>query len=341
MSGAVRPAGFRPNPLLAPQLIQTVLATKRPVRGRFAGHDHAMQRASLQQLLDCGLADGDPVQLTGLYARQPQSRPARGLAVLIHGWEGSHDSAYLYAMASKVYEAGWNVFRLNLRDHAGTHHLNARPFHSARIDEVLHAVRQAQDIDRGGDGVERPLALIGFSLGGNFALRVGLLGPAAGIVPRLSIGISPSVDPGATLKAIDDGPRVFKRYFLDKWRKTLAAKAEAWPGRHDFSRLAALDSFVDITRAFVAEHTDFPSLESYLGSYTLTPPLLMGAPSPLAILTAQDDTVIPFADFAGLGQRGSVVAFDAPKRGGHCGFIENLALESWAERRVVELLSTL
>lgn len=340
MSSEARLAGFRPHPLLAPQLIQTVLATKRPVRGRFARHDHAMHRASVQQLLDCGIADGDPVQLTGLYARQPDGRPARGLAVLIHGWEGSHDSAYLYSMASKVFDAGWNVFRLNLRDHADTHHLNPRPFHSARIEEVLHAIRHAQDIDRS-DGTVRPLAVIGFSLGGNFALRVGLLGPAAGIVPRLSIGISPSVDPGATLRAIDSGPRVFKRYFLDKWRKTLAAKAEAWPGRHDFSRLAALDSFVEITRAFVAEHTGFPSLDAYLGHYTLTPPMLMGAPSPVAILTAQDDTVIPFADFAGLGQRGSVIAFDAPKRGGHCGFIENLRLESWAERRVVELLSTL
>lgn len=335
-TGAV-PA-FRPNPLLAPQIVQTILATKRPVRGRFARHDHAMHRASVQHLLDCGIADGDPVRLTGMYARQPESRPSRGLVVLIHGWEGSHDSAYLYSMASKVFDAGWNVFRLNLRDHAGTHALNPRMFHSARIDEVLHAVRAAQAID---GSVGGRLAVIGFSLGGNFSLRVGLLGPAAGVTPALSVGISPSIDPGATLRAIDDGPKVFKRYFLDKWRKTLAAKAEAWPGRHDFTALSSIDSFVEITRRFVTEHTEFDRLEDYLGSYTLTPPMLMGSPSPLAILTAQDDTVIPIADFDGLGARGSVIAFDAPKRGGHCGFIENLQLESWAEKRVVELLSRL
>lgn len=327
---------FHPNPLLAPQLIQTVLATKRPVRGRFAGHRHAMHRASLQHLLDCGSADGDPVRLTGMYARQPEPRAPRGLVVLIHGWEGSHDSAYLYSMASKVYDAGWNVFRLNLRDHAGTHALNPRLFHSARIEEVLNAVRATQLID---DNRSLPLAVIGFSLGGNFALRVGLQGPAAGVTPQLSIGISPSIDPGATLRAIDDGPAMFKRYFLDKWRKTLAAKAEAWPGRDDFTALASITSFVEITRRFVAEHTEFACLEDYLGRYTLTPPMLMGAASPLAILTAQDDTVIPFADFDGLGVRGAVIAYDAPKRGGHCGFIENLALESWAEKRVVELLS--
>lgn len=328
---------FRPNLLLAPQLIQTVLAGKRPVIKRWQKRGNGMNAVAMQHLLDCGADEhGQQVRLTGMHSRQPSSREPRGLVVLIHGWEGSHESAYLYSMAARVYEAGWNVFRLNLRDHAGTHDLNERMFHSARIAEVLNAVRAIQVID----GADK-LAVIGFSLGGNFALRVGLLGPAAGITPQLSIGISPSIDPGATLEAIDNGPAVFKRYFLDKWRKTLDAKSEAWPDRYDFSELRRIDSFVDITRRFVADHTDYSSLEDYLGTYTLTPPMLMGSPSPLAVLTAQDDTVIPIRDFDGLGVRGSVIAYDAPRRGGHCGFIENLRLESWAERRVSELLERL
>ncbi|WP_273457563.1 YheT family hydrolase [Nevskia ramosa] len=328
---------FRPSLLLAPQLIQTVLAGKRPVIKRWQKRGNGMHEGAMQHLLDCGVDEsGQQVRLTGMHSRQPADRESRGLVVLIHGWEGSHESAYLYSMAARVFEAGWNVFRLNLRDHAGTHGLNERMFHSARIDEVLNAVRAIQAID----GAEK-LAVIGFSLGGNFALRVGLLGPAAGIVPQLSIGISPSIDPGATLLAIDNGPTVFKRYFLDKWRKTLDAKAEAWPGRYDFSELKRIDSFVGITRRFVVEHTEYDTLDDYLATYTLTPPMLMGAASPLAVLTAQDDTVIPIRDFDGLGARGSVIAYDAPRRGGHCGFIENLRLESWAERRVAELLERL
>lgn len=321
---------FRPNPLLAPQLLQTVLASKRPAQRLWRRRGSLMEAAARQQLLDCG----DGVRLTGMYSRQPASSAPRGLVVLIHGWEGHHDSAYQYSMACAVYEAGWNVFRLNLRDHAETHALNEQMFHSARIGEVLGAIEAM----RGIDGSER-LVVIGFSLGGNFALRVGLQGPARGLVPRLSVGISPSIDPGATLRAIDEGPFVFKRYFLDKWRKTLRAKEAAWPGRYDFSRLLALASFVDITEQFVKEQTEYDSLAEYLGAYTLTPTMLMAAPSPIAVLTAQDDTVIPIRDFEGLEARGSVVAFDAPKRGGHCGFIENFGLESWAEKRVLELLA--
>lgn len=333
MSAAAEAArAFRPNPLIAPQLIQTTLGSKRPARRYWLKRGSGMEAAERQHLLDCG----DGVRLTGMYSRQPAARSPRGLLVLIHGWEGHHNSSYQYSLACGAYEAGWNVFRLNLRDHAGTHGLNEQMFHSARMGEVLGAIRAISAIDGSGR-----LAVVGFSLGGNFALRVGLQGPAAGVQPLLAVGISPSIDPGATLRAIDEGPLVFRRYFLGKWRRTLAAKAAAWPGRYDFSAHAKLNSFVDITRQFVHDQTEYDSLDEYLAAYTLTPTMLMAAPSPIAIITAKDDTVIPFSDFEGLGARGSVLSFDATERGGHCGFIENLAMESWAERRVLELLAPL
>ncbi len=323
-------AEFRPPRLLAPQLIQTILGSKRPTRRRWQKLGSRMDEMARQHVLDCG----DGVRLTGMHSRQPAGIASRGLIVLIHGWEGHHDSVYQYSMACTVFEAGWNVFRLNLRDHAGTHALNEQLFHSARMAEVLNAIREVRRID----GSDR-LAVIGFSLGGNFALRVGLEGPAAGIAPELSVGISPSINPGATLAAIDAGPKVLRNYFLNKWRKTLDAKALAWPGRYDFTALKGISCFVDITRRFVVEHTEYDSLEAYLSTYTLSPSMLMASPSPLAILTARDDTVIPFDDFIGLEARGAMRAFDAPQRGGHCGFIENFAMESWAERRVRKLLA--
>lgn len=324
--------GFRPPWLLAHHQIQTIVGSKRPSHRLWRKRHSRMAALATERVLDAG----DGVRLTGWHSRQPEGIDPRGLCVLIHGWEGHHDSAYLYSMACAVFAAGWNVFRLNLRDHAGSHALNEALFHSARMDEVLNAIRAVQ----GFDGAA-PLAVIGFSLGGNFSLRVGMQGPAVGIVPALSIGISPSIDPGATLKAIDDGPLIFRRYFLSKWRQTLKAKAAAWPGRYDFSIYDRLDNFVDTTRQFVSEHTGYASLDDYLGVYTLTPALLMTSASPLAILTARDDAVIPFRDFDGLAVRGSVIAYDAPARGGHCGFVENLSLDCWAERRVLALLATL
>jgi predicted alpha/beta-fold hydrolase len=325
-------ADFRPSWLVAHPQLQSILATKGPRRRLWLKRGSRMDAVAQRHLLDCG----DGVRLVGYHSRQPEGTAPRGLAVLIHGWEGHHDSAYVYSMACQLYALGWNTFRLNLRDHGGTHGLNEAPFHSARMAEVLGAIRAVQQLDPA-----QALVVIGFSLGGNFALRVGMQGPAAGVTPRLSIGISPAIDPGATLHAIDQGPLLFRRYFIGKWRKTLRAKDQAWPGRYDFRPYAGIKTFVETTRRFVADFTDFPSSEDYLGTYTLSPAMLMHSASPLALITAQDDPVIPFRDFAGLEARGSVIHYDAPARGGHCGFIENLALECWAERRVVQLLDAI
>ncbi len=319
---------FRPSFGLRSGFIQSILATKRPAPWlwRRRGIDLT---GTPQLTLDCG----DGVRLTGFHNPQPAGRKPLGLVVLIHGWEGSHESNYLYSMACALWQAGYSVFRLNLRDHGDTHHLNEELFHSARIAEVLGAIRAIRTLDK-----TDPFAVIGFSLGGNFSLRVGLRGPEAGLHPALCIGISPAINPGSTLKAIDDGPALVNRYFLDKWEKTLTTKASAWPGRYDFSGYLELKSFVDITEKFVEDFTEYSTLDNYLAQYTLTPQMLMDSPTPLALITARDDSVIPMCYFDGLSERGAVRAFWVSDHGGHCGFIENWRMDCWAETRVLELL---
>ncbi|MGH8461517.1 MAG: YheT family hydrolase [Stenotrophobium sp.] len=319
---------FTPSWLIQGTQTQSILATKGPRRRLWLKRGNRMEAVQQAHVLDCG----EGVRLSGMHSRQPQEIQPRGLVVLIHGWEGSHDSVYLYSMACALYAAGFNIFRLNLRDHAGSHALNREMFHSARIAEVLGAIRAVQQFDP-----VNPLYVIGFSLGGSFALRVGLYGPAAGVIPALSIGISPAINPLATVRAIDTGPKLFRMYFMDKWRKTLKAKKAAWPD-NDFTTLETLPSLFDVTRHFAEHYTEYGDLDRYLAAYTLTPEVLMASPSPVALITARDDAVIPFEDFAGLAPRGSVVAYLPTARGGHCGFIENLKMSSWAEQRVLELL---
>jgi uncharacterized protein len=308
--------------------LQATLASKRPAKRAWRKLGIDLDAISTAHVLDCG----DGVRLTGRLAQPPAAGGCRGLVVLIHGWEGSHDSSYVYSMAARLHRAGYATFRLNLRDHGGTHGLNEAMFHSARMDEVLGAVVQARLLAPSG-----PLYVIGYSLGGNFALRVGLHGPARGIRPRLVVGVSPSINPGATLQGIDEGPALFRWYFMDKWRRTLEAKRRAWP-HYDFSGFRGVRGFVEMTRRFVADFTEYASYEDYLAQYTLPPDRLLQSPTPLAVITSRDDTVIPVRDFEGLCVRGSVLAYDLTDRGGHCGFIENWRFDSWAERRVVELL---
>ncbi|MDO9451729.1 MAG: alpha/beta fold hydrolase [Stagnimonas sp.] len=327
------PTAFLPAPGLRSAFVQSMLASKRPVRWLWRQRGLDLNARSTLLTLNTADEQGAPVQLTGWHT--PHADP-KSLVVLIHGWEGSHDSSYLYGLACTLYRAGHSIFRLNLRDHGSTHHgLNEGMFHSARLAEVLGAIQQIQQLDDSGTSLQ----VVGFSLGGNFALRVGLHGPAADIHPTLCIGISPALNPGSTLIAIDNGPQLINRYFLDKWHKTMDAKARAFPGRYDFSQHKNLRNFTEITRAFVATHTPFPDLDAYLGQYTLRPGQLMASPTPLAILTAEDDSVCPPADFEGLSLSGNLRHYLATARGGHCGFIRNWKLESWADDVVTDWIA--
>src|SRR3546814_15781011 len=77
-------------------------------------------------------------RLPGRHTALPGMQP-RGLALLPHGWECSTESSYRRMTAVQLLLRGFEVFRLNFRDHGDTHHLNEALLHSNRIDEVVHA----------------------------------------------------------------------------------------------------------------------------------------------------------------------------------------------------------
>ena len=90
------------------------------------------------------------------------------LVLVLHGWLGCAGSLYLLPLASQLFKLGFNVARLNYRDHGGTEHLNKELFHSCRLDEVVDAVKAIQS-----QVSHNEFYIVGFSLGGNFALRIG------------------------------------------------------------------------------------------------------------------------------------------------------------------------
>jgi predicted alpha/beta-fold hydrolase len=272
-------------------------------------------------LLDCG----NEVRLQGFHTRQSVLAQPRALAVLLHGWEGSAQSTYILHTGARLLAEGCDVFRLNFRDHGETHHLNRELFHSCRIGEVVGAVRQIAD-----RFPERPLLIGGFSLGGNFALRVALNAPAAGIPLSWVFAVCPVISPHAGLASIENAPWFYEHYFMLKWRGSLRRKQQHFPQRELFTKSELRGSMRDLTRSMVLRHTDFGSLENYLDGYSIAGDTLSALTVPATILTAADDPVIPVAEFRELKLAPTTELTIAPY-GGHCGFIRDLSLRSWAE----------
>ena len=316
-------AEFAPAGLIANRHLQSILPSSPFRRSLLRRRAAPLAAASRAVLLDCGAG----VRLHCWYAPQPdrQAQPPRGLAVLIHGWEGAGDSSYLLSAATRMYLERWDVIRLHLRDHGPSRHLNVELFHSNRIREVVGAVARIAELFP-----ERPLCLGGFSLGGNFALRVAARAGAAGIPLARVMAVCPVLDPASTLDAMERGPKLYERYFMAKWRRSLYAKAQLFPERYRFGDLKRFRGLRDMTDFFVRDYSEYDDLQSYLAGYAITGAALVPLSMPALLVAAEDDPVIPARDLPRLA-RPAGLRVVATARGGHCGFLPSAAGASWID----------
>ncbi len=317
-----RGADFRPPWPLRSGHVQTMLSSsgiRRFLLPRAA-------RIVLQDAQPVVVDGGDGVRLTGAYTAQKVLPRARGLAVLFHGWEGSVDSTYVLQTGSRLLADGWDVFRLNFRDHGDSYPLNETLFHSCRIDEVIHAL-----VDVAQRWPARPMCLAGFSLGGNFALRAALQTSRVGIPLSYVLAVCPIIDPSAGLFALEKGSSwLYQAYFMHKWRRSLQAKQKAFPEHHYFEMAELRQNLRGLTAAMVRRHTDFKSLQQYLDGYSVAGSALQALQIPGCILTACDDPVIPIDGFRAL-QLPPNVELDIAPYGGHCGFIRGYGMTSFTD----------
>jgi hypothetical protein len=175
--------------------------------------------------------------------------------------------------------------------------------------------------------------LAGFSLGGNFMLRVAADADAPEAIAGV-VAVSPVLDPAATLEALERGWFPYRRYFVRRWTRSLRHKRRAWPDLPDFESLLRSQDLRTMTAGLVREFTNFASLDAYLDGYAITGPRLATLRFPATVLLAEDDPMIPAADLARLAPSAHLTVVRT-RHGGHCGFVEQLNGPSFADRFVV------
>lgn len=282
---------------------------------------------SAEHLIDAG----EGIRLHGVHSVPANAEPS-ALALLLHGWEGSAESSYMRLTAARLVDAGAAVFRLNFRDHGDSHHLNEGLFHSNRLDEVIDAALDVQR--RFGEGL--PLLLAGYSLGGNFALRVALHGPARGLRLQRVAAVCPLLDPAGTMDAMEQGLPLYLRYFERKWTSSLRRKFALFPpARFDDATLKL--GMRELTAWLVERHTGFDSLDAYFDGYSIAGERMAGLSVPAEILMAEDDPVIPIADFH-RWRLPPTARLELARHGGHCGFLLDARLHGHAERWIARRL---
>ncbi len=327
MSHTRTPSRYRPSRLLRNPHLQSLLSSA-PLR-RMLGQ-RLLDRTGAHTSEHVIEVEGG-VRLLGFHSQLPDRAP-RGLVLLLHGWEGSSDSGYMCHTAARLLDDGFDVFRLNFRDHGGTHHLNEGLFHSCRLEEVVQAAKWVSDT------FPAPVFMAaGYSLGGNFALRLALSAPAAGIALRHAVAVCPAIDPSAVLRALETGPAFYHWYFMRKWRGSLRRKRALFPQHHDFDDAVLAQDMRGLTRWLVERHTDKGDVEAYFDGYGVAGGRLRGLQVPVSVLAAADDPVIPIQGLHEL-QLPAHSSLEIADHGGHCGFIEGPGMRGYAERWIAARL---
>jgi len=316
------PGPFQPPWLIKNTYVQTVLASSK-IR---ALGKNPMADAG-QEIL---FRTGNGARLQGFYSPQT-AKKARGIVILLHGWEGSSQSTYILSTGRYLYNKGYAILRLNFRDHGETHYMNKGLFYATLLDEVFESVSQAAQL-----ASDVPAFLIGFSMGGNFALRIARRCKSETIDNLLHVAaISPGLNPTTSTDAIDND-WLLKRYFMQKWRRSLRKKEALYPELYDFSEMWSLKTVREMTDWMVARYSDFTDTAEYFKRYELTEGALESIGVPTTMIISEDDPIIGIEDFHGLRLNDLTELIIHPV-GGHNGFISRFPFSSWYEQKLFDI----
>lgn len=268
---------------------------------------------------------------TNVVALEHQPRgDARGQIVLLHGLEGSAEAGYLASFSQEALTRGFGVHRLNMRTCGGTEDLCETMYHSGLTSDTRSVLEELRRRELG------PLFLVGFSLGGNVALKLaGELGETyllAGV-----IAISTPIDLARSVRAIDKPSNfLYARRFLDRLKGRVRRKSRISPDLYKEDGLEGVRTIWEFDDRFTAPLFGFGTAANYYATQSAMN-FLPAIRVPTLIITAKDDPLVPFEIYDDpVFQSNPVLTLIAPEHGGHLGFLSRRRPRFWLDGFVLD-----
>lgn len=270
----------------------------------------------------------------------PERRAEAPTAIIVHGLEGSSSSQYVLGNAAKLYQAGANAIRLNMRNCGGTESLTPTLYHSGLSSDVLAVFRFFLARDR-----LQSVSLIGYSMGGNLVLKAaGELGPDTPPQLRSVIAISPACDLGPSADALHRPlNRIYERRFLRALNRRYRHKADLFPHLFDPLRAHGIGSLRQFDDQVTAPYSGFLSADDYYHGASAAR-VLAQIRVPTLLLHAADDPFIRLTPEtrATIAANPNLTLLE-PRHGGHCAFLAQPDPASgydgyWAEHTALRFL---
>lgn len=257
--------------------------------------------------------------------QRPEGEP-KGNLILIHGLESSSEAGYMVSMAYAALRAGYAVHRMNLRGCGASRDVCEAFYHAGLTADAAHLVRKLQE--------NQSVWLIGYSLGGNVALKLaGELGPEGSKLLRGVIAVSAPVDLAACVQAMEAPEnRFYDRRFVRQMVRRI--------GRDRGFALDGVRSVREFDDRVTAPHFGFRDAWDYYRTQSAVHVLDRICVSTL-IVSAADDPLVP----AGIFEHPSILSnphlnLRLVPHGGHLGFIARWKPRLWLDEFLLEWIET-
>ncbi|HEX3685776.1 MAG TPA: alpha/beta fold hydrolase [Bryobacteraceae bacterium] len=258
------------------------------------------------------------------FEHQPSSA-ARGQVVFLHGLEGCADSGHIQSFAQAALVRGFGVHRLNMRTCGGTEDLCEAVYHSGLTSDPRAVLEQIYRRRIG------PAFVVGFSLGGNVALKLaGELGTTelmAGVC-----AVSAPIDLAASVRRTEKRSNIlYAQRFVGHLCQRVKRKSKLSPHLYSVAGLNDVRTLWQFDDQVTAPLFGFGTAANYYATQSATR-YLDNIRVPALVICAKDDPLIPFEIYdhpAFLSN--PALKLIAPEHGGHLGFLSRGNERFWVD----------
>ncbi len=251
--------------------------------------------------------------------------------IALHGLEGHSGAPYIKSLARAFGEAGYTVGALNLRGCSGEPNRLNHFYHSGETEGLAFIV---ETLARRFEAIY----LVGFSLGGNAALKY--LGEDSSRVPDAVRGAVAFSVPCHLASAADCLAEPRNRFYMKRFIRMLCAKLEQKSNRYPKyvyePGCCAMQSFHEFDEVYTAPLNGFDNAQHYWTESSCIR-YLDRIDRPALLINARNDPFLSSACFPiEIAQVSDRFFLEMPRSGGHCGFPGARSRDGcWHERRAL------
>lgn len=277
------------------------------------------------------LSDGDFLDLE--WGEQFENAP---VVLILHGLEGSFRSHYAQNLFGTLHTHRLNSVLLHFRGCSGEPNRLLRRYHAGETGDLKYVIDLLKQ-----RFPDRPLFVIGYSLGGNVLLKwLGETGHACPVTAACAISVPFDLQNSAN-KLESGFSKFYQWVLLRRIHKAIRIKHTQMirTAPRDLKTILSLRSFMEFDDQYTAPIHGFKGAKDYYRTSSCKP-YLKDIRVKTLVLHAQDDPFMSPSAVPSVSELSETVTLELAKNGGHVGFVygKPWRMRFWLEERIAAFI---